>query len=299
MPSAMRGPRVATAPVNWNNDDVPDIRPHLAYADLLREMRQAGYTATEFGSALPLDPDVTRQALAREGLTMVSAFCALPLRDGALFDHHGERLDAVAALLKALGADTLVLSDAIQAQRSAWAGRAFAPDAPRLTADERTVFLDNVHAVCRRLGAMGMRVAFHHHAATYVEAPDEVRWLMDESDPALLGLCLDTGHLTYGGGDAVQFARTYGGRVRHVHLKDVDRDKLQRARTEAWSFEQALRAYLFPELGQGMVDFPGVLEALRDVGYDGWLVVEQDTQEGSALAAATRNRRYLSEHLGL
>ena len=293
------GPRVATAPVNWNNDDVPDIRPHLAYPELFREMREAGYTATEFGSALPLDPAVTGPALAREGLTMVSAFCALPLRDPDLFEHHGARLDGVAGLLKALGADTLLLSDAIQAERSAWAGRAFEPGAPRLDAAERRTFLDNVHAVCRRLMETGMRVAFHHHAATYVEAPDEVRWLMDESDPELLGLCLDTGHLTYGGGDALAFARAYAARVRHVHLKDVDPAKLARARAEGWSFEDALRAYLFPELGRGMVDFPGVLEALRGAGYDGWVVVEQDTQDGPALAAATANRRYLAEHLGL
>lgn len=299
MATVRPGPRVATAPVNWNNDDVPDIRPHLAYAELLREMRSAGYTATEFGSALPLDPAVSGPALRREGLEMVSAFCALPLRDPALLTNHGARLDAVAGLLQALGSDLLLLSDAIQAERSAWAGRAFAPGAPRLDAGERAVFLANVHAVCRRLAAIGMRVAFHHHAATYVEAPDEVRWLMDESDPALLGLCLDTGHLTYGGGDAAAFARAYAPRVRHVHLKDVDAGKLERARAEGWSFEQALRAYLFPELGQGMVDFPGVLEALRAVGYDGWLVVEQDTQEGSALEAARRNRRYLSEQFGL
>ncbi len=294
-----RRPRVATAPVNWNNDDVPDIRPHLAYPDLLREMRQAGYVATEHGSALPLDPEVAAPALAREGLTMVSAFCALPLRDPDLLAHHGARLDAVAAVLKALGADVLLLSDAIQPERSAWAGRAFESGAPHLGAGERATFLENVHRVCRRVREMGLDTAFHHHAATYVEAPDEVRWLMDESDPALLGLCLDTGHLTYGGGDAVEFARTYGARVRHVHLKDVDGPRLGRARAEGWSVEQALRAYLFPELGHGVVDFPGVLAALEDAGYDGWLVVEQDTQEAGALAAAARNRRYLAERFGL
>ncbi len=292
-------PRVATAPVNWNNDDVPDLRPHLEYRDLLREMRQAGYVATEFGSALPLDPMVTGAALAREGLTMVSAFCALPLREPDVLLGHGARLDAVAGLLKALGADILLLADAIRPERSAWAGRAFEAGAPRLDASERRRFLDNVDAVCRHLAETGMRVAFHHHAATYVEAPDEVRWLMDESDPSLLGLCLDTGHLTYGGGDAAEFARNYATRVRHVHLKDVDPERLARARAEHWSFEQALRAYLFPELGRGMVDFAAVLGALGDVGYDGWLVVEQDTQEESGLAAAIANRRFLRERFGL
>jgi len=299
MPDTPHAPRVATAPVNWNNDDVPDIRPHLPYPALLREMREAGYTATEFGSALPVDPAVTGPALAREGLTMVSAFCAVPLRAPDALERHGERLDGVARLLHALGSDLILLSDAIQAERSAWAGRAFGVGAPRLDDRARSVFVANVHDVCRRMAKIGLRVAFHHHAATYVEAPDEVRWLLDETDPDLLGLCLDTGHLTYGGGDATWFARTYASRVRHVHLKDVDRAKLETARAQGWSFEQALRAYLFPPLGEGMVDFAGVLGALADAGYGGWLVVEQDTQEGSGLDAARRNRRFLAERFGL
>ena len=293
------GPRAATAPVNWNNDDAPDVRPHMPYAQMLSEMREAGYRATEFGSGLPLDPAVLGPALEANGLSMVSAFCAVPLKEPDVLAAHGARIDAVAGMLQALGSDLLILSDAIRPERSAWAGRAFEPGAPRLDADEHRTALANVEAICLHLARRGMRVAFHPHAATYIEAPDEVAWLMDNTDPALLGLCLDTGHLTYGGGDAAAMAKAWASRIRHVHLKDVAPDRLATARSVGWSFEDALRAYLFPRLGQGMVDFPAVRRALDEAGYDGWIVVEQDTQEEGALEAARANRVYLEETFAL
>jgi inosose dehydratase len=293
------GMRVATAPVNWNNDDVPDLRPHVDHRRMLREMRAAGYDATEYSAALPSEAGALQAALDEAGLTLVGAFCPVPLDEPDALARHGPRIDRLAGLLAAVGCDLLVLADAIRPERSAWTGRATAPGAPRLDGARRRTFLDNVHAIGRHLAERGTRIAFHHHAATYVEAPDEVRWLMDESDPELVGLCLDTGHLTYGGGDAVEFARAYGGRVRHVHLKDVDRTLLARAREEGWSFEHGLRSYMFPTLGDGVVDFTGVLSALRDAGYQGWLVVEQDTQPVEPLAAARANRRYLADAFGL
>lgn len=293
------GPRVATAPVNWNNDDVPDLRPHIPYHQMLREMRDAGYGATEYGSGIPFRIAEVAQALSAEGLVMVGSFCAVPLDAADFADRALPRVLAVASFLQALGADVLLLSDAIRENRSAWAGRTDVAGAPRWTRAERSVALKNAHHVGRRLAEMGIHVAFHPHAGTYVEAPSEVRWLLDESDPDLIGLCLDTGHVTYGGGNPLEIAREYAERVRIVHLKDVHESRLSRARAERWSFQRALRAYLFPRLGEGVVDFPGILAALRAKGFAGWLVVEQDTQEGSALDAARANRAYLHRTFGL
>lgn len=291
--------RVATAPVNWNNDDAPSLRRHVGFVQMLSEMRQAGYDATEFGSGLPTEAAALGRALANSGLALVSAFCAVPLKEPGALARHGARLDDVADLLRGLGSDLVLLSDAICPERSAWAGRAFEPGAPRLDAAQRATALANVEAICRHLAERGTRVAFHPHAASYVEAPDEVAWLMDNTDPDLLGLCLDTGHLTYGGGDGAEMARTYAGRIRHVHLKDVHAGRLAEARRQGQTFEQALAAYLFPHLGQGIVDFAAVRDALSSADYRGWLVVEQDTQDDGALAAATANRAYVREAFGV
>lgn len=295
------GWRIATAPVNWNNADVPDLRPHVPYRTMLAEMRQAGYSATEFGPGLPLDTEAVRAALAEASMTMVSAFCALPFRDPDGMRRRLPETLSVARMLRDLGCGLVLLADAITPERSAYAGRVEGNlAAPRVADSERPGFLARVEETAHILQEeLGLKVAFHHHTATYVESPDEVRWLLDGTDPDLVGLCLDTGHLAYGGGDPAAFAREVGGRVRHVHLKDVDPVRLETLRGAQATFEEGLSRYVFPTLGRGAVRFDAVLAALREIGYRGYLVVEQDTQPLAPAEAARRNRRYLADRFGL
>jgi inosose dehydratase len=143
-----------------------------------------------------------------------------------------------------------------------------------------------------------MSVAFHNHVGTYVETPAETARLLDETDPALMGWCLDIGHLAFGGGNAIDMLPTYANRVEHVHAKDVDGAVLDRAKAEGWSFGTALANFIFPPLGQGIAQIPDVVAALRDVGYDGWYVIEQDTAPDPTSTAAA-NRKYLGSLLGI
>ena len=99
---------------------------------------------------------------------------------------------------------------------------------------------------------------------------------MDDTDPALVGLCLDTGHHAYRGGDPVAFMRKHHARIPYLHLKSVDRDLQKRIETEAWPFAKAVSMDVFCEPSKGVVDFPAFIEVLREVGYNGWGIVEQD-----------------------
>ena len=140
-----------------------------------------------------------------------------------------------------------------------------------------------------------MTVAFHPHAATWIEAPDEV----DAIASRLSGrarLCLDVGHYTVGGGDPVEAIERHGALIGHVHVKDVDGDVLRRLRTrEISGFEASVRERIFTELGNGILDLAGVLHALDGIGYSGWLMVEQDSswlQPSEAAAVGGRVLRY-------
>ena len=136
---------------------------------------------------------------------------------------------------------------------------------------------------------------FHPHCAGFVETPWEIDELMARTDPSLVGLCLDTGHLSLGGGNAIDVYRRHALRVWHVHFKDCDPRVFERMRGESWDYFEAMRHGIFCELGRGRVDFPAVLRELRARGYDDWIVVEQDVLPGmgSPADSARRNREFL------
>ena len=157
-------------------------------------------------------------------------------------------------------------------------GRATGTGVPRMShaGVERLARL--LETLAREARELGHLLAFHGHVGTYIETPDELDRLMAASDPDLVGCCLDVGHYLLGGGDPVAALRRYGERVRHLHLKDVDPDVAARMRSgELDGFLEGLRARVFTEVGAGALDVPGVLGALAERDYRGWIVVEQDT----------------------
>ncbi len=152
-----------------------------------------------------------------------------------------------------------------------------------------------LHTLADETVRAGHRFAFHPHAGTYVETPAEVDRLVEMTEPATVGLCLDVGHYLVGGGDPVAALERYGGRVTHVHLKDVDPAVLERlAGGRVAGFNAAIRERLFTELGAGRLDLLEVLRSLAALRYDGWLMVEQDSSWGPPAEAAAIGRRVLA-----
>jgi inosose dehydratase len=175
-----------------------------------------------------------------------------------------------------------------------------------LDADEWRTYAAGVERVARAAyEATGLRTAFHAHCAGFVETPDETARLLDLTDPALVGLVLDTGHYTYGSsvndpGAALAGLKRFGERVLHVHFKDLDPTVADQARAGGWDYDRAIGAGVFCELGRGCIDFPSIVGWLRERDYNGWVVVEQDVLPGmgSPRESAHRSREYLRS-LGL
>ncbi len=141
----------------------------------------------------------------------------------------------------------------------------------------------------------GLRTAFHHHCAGYVETPAEIDRLMSLTEPHLLGLVFDCGHYRFGGGDAEEGLRKYADRVWHFHFKDHQPKVAKRAAAEGWDYFQAVKNGVFCELGKGDVNFPSLMKELSRIGYDGWGVVEQDVLPGMGAPkeSARRNREFI------
>ncbi len=297
--------RVANAPCSWGVLEFESTASAPGYAQVLDEIARSGYAGTELGDwgFMPTQPDRLRDALAARRLALLGAFVTLDLRRAETFADGIAVAVRTAQLMSAAGAmqPFIVLSDvtATDPERTRCAGRI----AQRQSLSDRQwdVAAQGVTAVAQAVhDATGLRTVFHHHCAAFVETPREVDALMTRTDAALVGLCLDTGHITYGGGSPLDLLRRYGNRVWHVHFKDCEPVIAERARTDGWDYLAAIRHGLFCELGRGSVDFHSVLEDLRARDYQGWIVVEQDVLPslGSPLASATRNREYLRS-LGL
>jgi inosose dehydratase len=294
--------RVANAPCSWGVLEFESTAAAPSPTQVLDEIAATGYAGTELGDwgFFGTDPARIRSDLARRQLALVGAFVAVPLTGAAARDNAAGVDTAVrTARLLAAASDArplLVLSDATAADpvRTARAGRIAVND--RLPPDDWDAIGRRAERIARAVAdAAGLRTVFHHHCATYVETPDEIAALMLRTSPELVGLCLDTGHATYGGGDPLSLLTEYRDRIWHVHFKDCSREVAARARAEQWDYLTAIRHGLFCELGRGSVDFRSLLDQLNASHYDGWIVVEQDVlpSMGTPAASATRNRRFL------
>jgi inosose dehydratase len=288
--------RIATAPVNWNNPDVPEYRAWLPYERMMDEFVAAGYDATEWGPGMPEDPEELKRELDRRGLTMVGAFVGLGFRDADRHEAEMAKAMTIARRLHATGGRLLIAAEAGDDRRRGEAGHV--DESRGLTDEQWRNLARGLHDLADNLEPLGMSVVFHNHVGTYVETAAETARLLDETEPARIGWCLDIGHLAYGGGDSLDMLGTYGDRVRHIHLKDVDGRVLAEAQAGAWSFGTALKAYIFPPLGEGIARVPDVVAALLRRGYDGWFVLEQDTNRGDPKDVARANREYLEALLG-
>ena len=259
--------RLAGAPISWGACEVPGWGVMPEPEAVLREMAALGLRGTELGPPgfLPEEPEPLREVLERHGLTLVGGFVPLVLHEPGLEQALKETRRA-ARLMSGAGGRMLVLAAVQDVQ---W-GTPQALDAAgwgRLA--EHLNVIESLAAQ-----EYGMEVALHPHAGTLVETAEQVQRALEVVE---VGCCLDTGHLTIGGTDPVEFARLYGDRVNHVHLKDVDGALAADVRAGRRSLLRATQDGLFTALGTGDARIAEVLEALRGHGYDGWLVLEQDT----------------------
>jgi len=133
-----------------------------------------------------------------------------------------------------------------------------------------------------------------------VETPEEIDHLFSLFSTEELGLCLDTGHCVYGGGDPQTVLERHIGRLLCLHFKDIDGVRLQEVRREQLDFHSAIRRQVFAPLGKGVVDFSRLLGLVRNTNFEGWVVVEQDVLEGGSngatpLANAVAGRSFLRQ----
>ncbi|MBX8689748.1 TIM barrel protein [Mycobacterium sp. 20091114027_K0903767] len=257
--------KIAGAPISWGVCEVPGWGYQLDPGRVLTEMHGAGLSATELGpdGFLPADTTELTDLLAGHQLSCVGGFVPVVLHD----DSHDPADDLAGPLtsLRAAGAGVVVLAAATGADGY--------DSRPELD-DQWSTLLANLDRLSGIASEAGLLAVLHPHVGTMVETREDVDRVLAGST---IPLCLDTGHLLIGGTDPLELAKAVPHRIKHTHLKDVDAALAAKVRSGEVTYTDAVRAGMYTPLGTGDIDIAGIVSVLRDNGFDGWFVMEQDT----------------------
>ena len=286
--------RLAIAPIAWTNDDMPELGGEIPFEQCISEMALAGYEGSEVGNKYPRDPEKLNKALKLRGLTICNAWFSSFLTTKPLAEVEKDFIQQC-DFLYAVGAR--VIGAAEQGHSIQGKPLPIFDAKPRFTEEEWKRLTDGLNHLGALAKKKGMQLVYHHHMGTGVQTTEEIDRLMEMTDPDLVGLLYDTGHLVFSGEDHLAVLHKYLTRIKHVHLKNVRFEVMERAKKEKWSFLQAVRNGVFTVPGEGGLDFVPVFDALKQGGYKGWWVVEaeQDPAKANPLEYALIARRYIKE----
>jgi inosose dehydratase len=286
--------KIGTAPDSWGVwfPSDPKQTPWHRYLD---EIQAAGYEWTELGPIgyLPTDPEVLRKELNKRGLRTTGTFVMRHLEDASAWPDIEKDLDTAGRALAPLGAKFLVLID--DTYTNLFTGEP--TRGARLEPDAWKQLIETTHKVADAARSRyDLQLVFHPHAETHIEYEDQIELFLEQTDPARVGLCFDTGHHAYRGGDPIAFMRKHHRRIPYLHLKSVDRDIQKKVENEKIPFAKAVAMDMFCEPARGAVNFPAFRDVLREIEYDGWATVEQDMYPApfdKPMPIARRTHQYL------
>jgi inosose dehydratase len=288
---------VGSAPDSWGvwfaNDE-----QQTPWERFLDEVAGAGYTRIELGpyGYLPTDPSQLKEELDKRGLEVTAGTIFEHLHRPDSWDSTWRDVSAAAELAAAMGAKHLVVIP------SMWRGSDGEVVEPRLDHEGQARHGQQVSELGRRIAAeYGLKTQFHPHADGHVDSQETVERFLAETDGEHVNLCLDTGHISYCGGDNLELIRKYPERIGYVHLKQVDPAVLAQVEADGVGFDEAVRRGVMCEPPLGVPDLPPVLDALAGLDADLFAIVEQDMYPcppDVPLPIAERTLAYLKTHGG-
>jgi inosose dehydratase len=270
--------RIGINPLTWTNDDMPELGGETPLETCLSEAKQAGYAGVELGNKFPRTSAKLRPILDRHALKLVSGWYSARLLERSVADEIAA-VENHLKLLSDMGCTAMVFAEVthcVHGDRKIPVSKR-----PKLKRSDWTALGKAMTEVAGHLQSRGVRMAYHHHMGTVVESEADIDALMANTGPEV-GLLLDTGHLTYAGGDPIAVVRRHGKRINHVHCKDVRPAVLKAAKSAGKSFLDSVLEGVFTVPGDGGIDYAAVLGALKKVGYAGWLVVEAEQDPAKA-----------------
>lgn len=287
------------APIAWTNDDMPDLGAENTFEQCVSEMALAGFTGCEIGNKYPKDAETLKKALKLRNMQICNCWFSMFLLTKPYEEVEKDFLEKV-DFLKEMGAKVIGVSE----QSYSVQGQIDTP----IFGHKHICDQDEWKTLCEGLNKLGkaslergIALTFHHHMGTVVQTANEVDYMMEHTDPRYVNLLFDSGHFAYCGEDPVKMVKKYAHRIKHVHLKDIRPEIVEKVKKEDLSFLQGVREGAFTVPGDGCIDFDSIFKVLSESGYEGYMLVEaeQDPKKANPLEYAIKARKYIKEHTGL
>lgn len=293
--------KLGIAPINWTNDDMPELGGENTFEQCISEMALAGFTGCEVGNKFPRDTDVLKKALDLRGLQICNQWNSYELTTKSL-DENIKNFTQLLDFLETMGAKVIgggETGNSCQGQNVP----VFEGKGMLNTNEEWKRFTTGLDALGKIAAERGMKLAFHHHMGTCIQTIEETDRLLNETHPDYVYLNYDCGHFHFAGENPVTALKKYIGRTAHIHLKDVRPNILERVHQEKLSFLTAVKQGVFTVPGdqEGCIDFPALFEVIKVSDYQGWIVLEaeQDPAKANPLEYAIIARKFFNSLTGI
>lgn len=292
---------IGITPTSWWNDDFIDIDVGIPFEQCVSEMALAGYQGCSVGHKYPTDIDELKEKLGIRGLRVSEPWTSTFFTRNEMRDRTIQDFQDSLHFIKAMGGTDVVVAELGFSVHQRPVG--VLPNRPIFNDEQWASVTSGLNLLGKMAKEEGMRLCYHHHMGSGIQTRADVDRLMESTDPDLVFLLLDTGHLYYSGDDPVSLARDYATRIKHVHLKNIRKPIMEKAVKEHLSFKEAILSGIFTVPGdpEGCIDFDSILQILADADFQGWLVVEaeQDPAKAYPLRYAKMGREYLRKVTGI
>ncbi|KUL42770.1 TIM barrel protein [Streptomyces regalis] len=269
--------KIGITPTCWRNADFEEIGKSIKPQQIVKEIKEAGYLGCSLAPYFPGNKAKLDELLGQNLVITEPWVGTLFTQDGGLkktIDEFRKNLEFWKQMgVRRIGAAEM--GGAVHLREIGINKR------PKFSAGQWDSLITGLNTLGAEATERGIQLCYHPHMGTGVQTQQEMDRVMCATNAKDVHLLLDTGHLTWAGGDPVEAVRRHGQRIKHVHLKNVRKTVLENKALDPakTSFQTYIKEGIFtvPGDGEGVVPFDAFLKELEAIKYNGdWLVVEAE-----------------------
>ena len=254
---------------------------YFSLEETLVKIAEHDYQGVELGPVWMnfIDGRQLKSLLQQLGLSLSGIFMSRPLSDLESETRNISLNDIRKVCQKLNSIDlfpNLILSDSYRTVESRLRNAGRVTSDHILSKEQWKRLADNLNKIgYMTLSEYGINTIIQNRCASYIETPVEIEICLELTDSRYVGFGLNAGHFIYGGAHGIELAlEKHLDRIQLVYFTDCSLRKRFQAALHRWNYPTAIKEGIFCPIGKGLVDFPALVAALYNSGYEGWMVVE-------------------------